>query len=312
MPKVTKVPVDLSVVKKVTMLTRSIVDLPMKRALSPFSGRAGKLRKHVVAQFEDISELAKLCDVPGWYGHYQRETSNSWAGGSLDEARSWATEGWIDGGTKAREAAERIAVARPEVMRGKRYSVAGALPNIPRYLTGNPAHMELPAPKKQHGKVITLIASPFISCTIDPERLLAQAIAACAIVDALETAGYRCEVIARSMSTSETCVADVSVVAKRAGEALNVARMAFTIGHPSAIRRLWFGYLAGNDAFKDLGTGLGTPLATDESEAAEMNAFVIPTVQMTEGVSESETDPLVVFDALVEALAAQGLTELKG
>lgn len=290
---------------KVSYQTAELVDVPAVAAV--FSDMVNPARvPHVRYQFSDLASLVAMipatepshaiCDA-AW-----RTSNAAWSGTStLQECFDLAATGWHDGATQAAEMAARLQIERPTKRRMTRQcQVAGALPDVARAISGNPAHMRQIAPREVAGKVVSLIVDISASCSVNENRLLLNAVCAAGIVDAMESAGFRVEVIARSIM-AQGVAADVAVVAKRADEPIDLGKLAFMCGHPSVLRRLMLGLAAVEKPLHPVGENMGYPCYSVPD--ADRGLFVVPLPQNNLPTSD---DVAEIFDGAVTALREQG------
>lgn len=187
----------------------------------------------------------------------------AWAGkpeftgtASFAEAIEIARTGWLD----ALGMADLIDLPPPRLKRRTR-SVAGGTVSVGRMLSGAPDHMlkRRRAPAK---KIITLFVETVAWIKIRHDVLLVRSLAVAAIIDNLETHGYRCNVVAvYSTYRDDWAPLQTAVKLKDAGERLNLADISFAFGHPSFGRRLIYAARSIRKAYTQLHDG-------DDGEAA--------------------------------------------
>ena len=177
---------------------------------------------------------------------------------SFSEACELATEGWPDGRWKVAQAVEAIwDSGAAEISSGKlaEYDVAGYLPDVPSYVAGDPCHMINLGEEEGSAPVIKILINISASCAIPPKALMNRAASLAALVDVIEGRGSSCEV---SVVDGSGCNCEVKADMKRgdshknqrvwygitnvksADVPIDLAQMAFTVGHPSMLRRLMF------------------------------------------------------------------------
>jgi hypothetical protein len=167
-----------------------------------------------------------------------------WQGATIRDAHRMASQGWQEGAERCRAIARSITLAQPQKPRVARWDVAGSVASIPRHLAGNPMAMRrtMTDPTKRQ-PVITLLAPIGASSTVDAREFERAAAVAAAMVDRLETAGFRVEVISVNriggiLDLEAQSQAEVAVMVKRAEDSLNLETLAFALGHPAMSRRL--------------------------------------------------------------------------
>jgi hypothetical protein len=236
---------------------------------------------------------------------------------NMAAALTLARDGWQEGADRAIPLLERVKISRPTRKALARYDVAGATPNVARYLAGNPLCMRQPAQVDRHSPVITLLAPTQAPWNIPPRVFEAGAVAALAIVDRLEDAGIRVEILAGRRESSEsegTLEADgrnnrlgyrseIWARLKSAGDALDLPRVAFGLGHPAVHRRLFFGMGEMHPAFKKSLIGMqGYAIGMGKLERPH-GVYVLP--GMREYHTAKVADPVAAFDHAIAFLKSQ-------
>lgn len=278
--------------------------------------------------FDSLGELAAM--IPATAPHhgtlnnydardYWTQERKEFYGASMADALAMARNGWRDGAERARPLLERVQVARPTKRRLTRWSVAGAVPSVPRYLAGTPLSMrDMQRSPTAQNPILTLISSTAAPWFVKPERFEAAAIAAAAIVDRLEDAGFRVEVLVGRRESSESAGArngtgennklghrsEVWCRVKAAQDTLDLDRLAFGIGHPSVHRRLFFAVGEMHPAYKASLQGCqGYAVGLDNLEMPA-GTYSLPSLASAE--RDKIDGPIAVFDAAIAALKAQG------
>ena len=169
---------------------------------------------------------------------------------SFAEAVEIARTGWLD----ALGMSDLIDLPPPRLKRRAR-SVAGGSVSVGRMLSGAHDHMikRRRAPAK---KIITLFVETVAWIKIRHDVLLIRSLAVAAIIDNLESHGYRCNVIAvYSAYRDDWAPLQTAVKLKDAGERLNLADISFAFGHPSFGRRLIYAARSIRKAYTQLDDG---------------------------------------------------------
>jgi hypothetical protein len=173
---------------------------------------------------------------------------------TMAEAVHLARYGWPEG--RERMAAMRARINSVVAQKAHRpqavYSVAGESVDIGRYLSGEPECMVEWQQEEAtaRGKIIRLALNASTSQAIRKDDLFLRGAAACALVDALENAGFSVEVSLAWCSSSINTNNKVQIftVVKRAGEASEIDKLAFVLAHASTQRRFLFGVLENQSA----------------------------------------------------------------
>lgn len=278
--------------------------LPTTARECRFDGDRPTPSKLVRHHFTDIADIAAFCPEKKpqglWHDRGWDEDAN-WRGATQAQARQYAVSGWPDGAARASKLRTKLDAIIPSAPRIARYDVAGALPSIPRFLSGDPRNMKrLTQAPSRKAPVITLLMSMGMSAMVDQKALLASCAAASAIVDILENASFRCEVIAYATTGNDGLHCDVAIRAKAADEAVNLSRLSYTIGHPAVFRVFAFQCWGLSRASEGLGFGLGRPVWFKAEP--ERGIYVLPNPQKT----NCGPDDVKAFWALVGALRDQG------
>lgn len=122
------------------------------------------------------------------------------------------------------------------------YDVSGDYPDIDRYLAGDPEHMISYGSHIAAKPVIKLAVNVVASCNIPAKHLINRGSAVVALVDAIESNGNSVELTAVDASArrGSKCLAVYAVALKKAGEVLSIDDIAFGLGHPDMLRRIFF------------------------------------------------------------------------
>jgi hypothetical protein len=215
-------------------------------------------------QFDSLAEFGRfIADTPRKWRERSSEGNapeKSWdlnAGykGALD----LASKGWIEGAQRAQRALKgfNANTPRPQI----RNDFYGHMPNVPRHCAGAPDSMmrHTPVATMGGGRVLTLYVPVTISCFVDAECAANFGVGVAQYVRQMETQGIRCEVHAvaclAGYETNQRLTYALKV--KSAAQPLDLAVLAFAIGHPAMFRRLGFAFM-------------------ERSEAREMEAYGYP------------------------------------
>lgn len=277
--------------------------------------------------FDSLGDLAALVSerapddahcIAGWKPHDKKFHGNA---RTMADALRMAREGWREGAERARPLLDRVKVARPTKRALVRYDVAGAVPNVPRYLAGNPLNMRtFQRSATSQRPVITIVASTAAPWFIEAETFEGLAVAAMAIVDRLEDSGFRVEIIAGRRESSETgnnaarkgtgennklgYRSEMFFRLKAADDAMDLDRIAFGIGHPAVHRRILFAAGGMHPDYKaSLGGGQGFAIALSPLERPP-GTYILPSLASLH--NDNVRDPVAIFDRAVATLRDQG------
>lgn len=233
----------------------------------------------------------------------------------IQTAIRYARDGWEDGAKRARPLLDKVKAARPTQKKLVRWDVAGATPSVSRFLSGNPLSMRNDAMARSHRTpVITLLSNWSSPWHVDAKVFENVAVSAAAICDRLEEAGYRVEIIAGRRCSSvpggeKGDAADLFVRVKAPQDPMDLARVAFGVGHPAALRRFAFAVSAIHPAFyKATHWGQGMPSDFGQTEMPP-GTFAIPS---NKRIGEAcGKDELKTFDFVVAELTKKGCPGLE-
>lgn len=186
--------------------------------------------------------------------------SGDWSGSaSFTNSLKLAREGWKEG----REHVEKLranyatllgsCVLKPIIEN----SVTGFAPDVGAFLCGSPESMfsrtfvETATP----GKIIRFVFSLEAHANCTPQTYMNRGALILALADALENGGYSCEIIADSTANARGEIDAHVITLKKAGEPIEIDRMAFAMAHVSMLRRLIFACNEQNPAFISNGYG---------------------------------------------------------
>lgn len=284
---------------------------------------SGKAESVARLHFDNMAAFAEA--VPEHDPGRNRHCGGAWEQGSstvmftltkgMAEALTLARNGWEEGAERARPLLEKIKTARPVRKTLSRWDVAGAVPSVPRYLAGNPMHMKTQAMSASNRQpVLTIVSNWSTPAHVDAKVFESSAVAAAAICDRLEDAGFRVEIIAGRRCSSALDgeaghVAETFAKIKAAEDSLDLARLAFGLGHPSALRRLSFAICSMHpDMKKATIYGQGYASSFDKAERPP-GTYSMPANKGVEAACG--TDPLKTFDYVLKHLKGQGCPGLE-
>lgn len=272
--------------------------------LPPMSNLGNAIRWH----FADLADLQIPAVAPKdmWseYGEACWNDNDRMRGTSMADAIAMARDGWSEGAEQAAKLHEGITASMPERKRLARYDIAGQVPNIPRALAGNPMNMLRHVRKETAQRpIVTLVCSIAVNWGYPPSAMLCHAAAMAAVVDFLESAGFRCEVLMVARTSNSSLAAEVAIKLKSAEQPLNLSVMAYGLGHPALWRRMIFGLLWMTPEAAPLGSGLGS--ADSVKAVPEAGTY---TVQAASKLDHGDRDMSAAsrFRTILASLASQG------
>lgn len=211
-----------------------------------------------------------------------RNNSSDWNGGiSWVQTKMLARSGWHEGLNEMAkfQAIVNPLVANKIVSRTPVYAQVGHTIDIGAYLSNNPEYFMATQydERIQRGKIIKIVCSISFSSAIASKTIIQRGAMICALVDAIENAGYRAEIICnlatskdktdRNGDNKEKGWFEVDVTLKKANQHLNRTQLAFCLAHPAMLRRVMFS-VAEIEGWSDYTSGsFGCPAkATDKGD----------------------------------------------
>lgn len=167
-------------------------------------------------------------------------------GADFNETVRLAEKGWPEGlklidRIRARlESVTSSATFRPET----NWDVAGDFVDIGRFVSGVPECMgtfdESEQQQQTTGKIVRVVVNCAASSGVDASAMARRGAAAGALIDALESVGRSCEIVLLCANGMRGSWLEYLVPVKRAGEPLELDRLAMMLCHPTVYRRLFF------------------------------------------------------------------------
>lgn len=230
------------------------------------------MNKHLI--FEGLHEFWQYSfRESNAYNKESRTYANDWGGGlDWNESKRVALMGWQNGLIEIDKFQARVnELITSKIVRHKPvYAVAGNYIDIGNYLSNDPeCFITKEYDENNHkGKIITIVCSISFSSDISPETIIQRGAMVCALIDAIEYAGYRAEVICNETSSKYSSNRDgnnkecgwfeVDVTIKKANQPLNQIELAFCLAHPAMLRRVMFS-VAEIEGWSDYTSNYGYP-----------------------------------------------------
>lgn len=235
--------------------------------------------------FEDLSKFWQFA-MQDSKSHRKSSRENydlQWSGGlTWEQAKVMAINGWREGMLEIEKyRANILPIIAEKVLRPKQInSIAGYCVDVGSFLRNEPecfiAHEY--EERNYPGRIYKIVCSISFSAAITPETIIQRGAMICALIDALEFAGHRAEVIcndAMSANSSENNRKgqyknqgwlEISVTVKKANQALEMTDLAFCLAHPAMLRRMMFS-VAEITGWSDFAYNYGYPAeATDKGD----------------------------------------------
>jgi hypothetical protein len=209
--------------------------------------------------FEDLNEFWKysLQNSQAYIKSSRDNYNLHWSGGlTWEQAKQMAINGWREGMQEIEKyRAKIVPIITEKVLRPRQiYSVAGYNVDVGSFMANEPECFLAREYEERNypGQIYKIVASISFSAAIKPETIIQRGAMICALIDAIEFAGHRAEVICNNASTirenieyrqgkyKENGWFEVSVIVKKTSQPLEMSDLAFCLAHPSMLRRIMF------------------------------------------------------------------------
>jgi len=206
---------------------------------------------HQTIHFDSLEALIRASQEDSrWADRESRSGTFAFCGThSHADACTLALHGWAEGLQKMQAALSAVQASNTATGPAPAYllDVAGAYPHAAIAASGDAFCMMAPTPVSERARPILRIAtSTALSAAFEPQEVFAYGSGLVAIIDALESTGFsvelqsiRCNVSVNGGSGKDRLT--ITTIIKRAGEPLDLERLAFCLGSASFNRRLHFG-----------------------------------------------------------------------
>lgn len=217
-----------------------------------------------------------------WHKGAWRTGSTFHGSKDMKEAIKLCRDGWPAGATRAAALRDRINAANPMGPRVVRWDVAGAIASVPRALAGNPLNMRrIDSARLRRRPILTLLSDMCANGGVSADTITNRAAVVAAVVDAIETAGFACEVISFEHSAQGVLSQLVAATVKESSAPADIGRLAFALGHASFFRRLAWAAFTCDRFTNDLGSGLGSATQIDQQAANAQGVYILPSVEQS-------------------------------
>lgn len=255
-----------------------------------------------------------------WYdslhelGQYLEQAPVTWTASSSQDrthkpAQSWdlglgyegavklAKQGWLEGAQRAQEALKSFNPMTPAPV--TKTDFYGYMPHVPRFCAGAPDSMIRHArpPREGFGKVLTLIVPCNAISSVGAKYMANFGLAVAQYVNQLEMDRVRINIIGLMVSQlSEYRLAHAWQI-KQADQPLDLAILAFAIGHPAMFRRLGFGLRERSCVSERYGYGSTVEGRTSDVMNCPINAYVLNGMGKANSIAKTPEAALAYIEA---------------
>lgn len=206
-----------------------------------------------------------------------------WSGGlTWEQAKTMAINGWREGMLEIEKyRAHILPIIAEKVLRPKQInSIAGYCVDVGSFLANEPecflAHEY--EERNYPGKIYKIVCSISFSAAITSETIIQRGAMICALIDAIEFAGHRAEVVCNDATSANPSEPnrkghnknqgwlEISVTVKKPSQALEMTDLAFCLANPAMLRKMMFS-VAEITGWSDFAYNYGYPAeATDKGD----------------------------------------------
>lgn len=235
--------------------------------------------------FDDLSSFWRYAmqDSTAYRKSSRDNHSLQWSGGlTWEEAKQMAISGWRDGMKEIEKyRAQILPIIAEKVLRPLQiYAIAGYTVDVGSFLANEPeCFIAREYEEKNYpGRIYKIVCSISFSAAISPETIIQRGAMICALIDAIEFAGHRAEVICndamsagdygeyRQGKNKERGWFETSVTVKKSTQPLEMTDLAFCLAHPAMLRKIMFSVCELN-GWSDFANNYGYPAeATDKGD----------------------------------------------
>lgn len=235
--------------------------------------------------FDDLSSFWRYAmqDSNAYRKSSRDNHSLQWSGGlTWEEAKQMAISGWRDGMKEIEKyRAQILPIIAEKVLRPQQiYAIAGYTVDVGSFLANEPeCFIAREYEEKNYpGRIYKIVCSISFSAAISPETIIQRGAMICALIDAIEFAGHRAEVICndamsagdygeyRQGKNKERGWFETSVTVKKSTQPLEMTDLAFCLAHPAMLRKIMFSVCELN-GWSDFANNYGYPAeATDKGD----------------------------------------------
>jgi len=203
-----------------------------------------------IIEFESIEALIRASQAPSdWLSDKESHVGTFQFTGthSHAEACNLATHGWPEGLKKMQACLDAVQASNTATGLAPSYmlDVAGAYPHAAVAASGDAFCMVAPIPVHERARpILRLATSTALSAAFETHEVFSYGAGLVAVIDSLEANGFSVEL--QSIRCNESSRDDkqrltIKTTIKKAGEVLELERLAFCLGNASYNRRVHFG-----------------------------------------------------------------------
>jgi hypothetical protein len=200
-------------------------------------------------------------------------------GCTLAQARTMASEGWLQGAERARKISAGITDALGALIERHDiyYDVEGDILDVGRFVSSEPecwAKFETMKVESISPKFVRVVINTSVSAAVSTDTIEGRGAVAAALVELLSFAGCSVELVLAVAMTGSGSKHTTLVTIKRFDEPLDMPLVAYALAHPSSLRVQWFSFMETQTAairrMFSVGSGYGMPATLDEADQGDV------------------------------------------
>jgi len=243
-------------------------------------------------------------------GRFLRDTPRTWIGCTMSEGKSYgdnwdlgttyaeaermARDGWLEGAKQAQEALKLLPLKSP--LPDTVNDFYGFRPHVARFCAGAPDSMIRRATQEASGgmgKVLTLYVPVNAVGGVSAKHMMNFGLGVAQYINQLETDGVRCELYGVLCSDQMGGGALThSWRIKSADQPLDLAVLAFSIGHAAMFRRLGFALRERSDAPRNPGYGTSRPARLSDLIDPPAGSYILNGMSIAGQIARTPADAL--------------------
>lgn len=264
-------------------------------------------------RFDSLQEVQRYLEATPRVWRSRESESEGMTSKGWDLEAGWkgalklARDGWRDGAQALKSALVRLPALdpAPDLV----YDTDGIIADIGRVCAGVPECMMRPSPEaiEGHGRVITLAVAINASGGTNARSMANYGTAVARYIDELETQGHQVEVIAGLCSEVSKVRCCHTWKVKGAGDTVNLATIAFSIGHPAAFRRFGFALrerLPRELVREDSAYGYSRDMTLDDLVNPSPGTVILNGMKDADSIARTPEAALAFIGAQIEAVLA--------
>lgn len=218
-----------------------------------------------------------------------------------EKCEALARDGWLEGAQKAQDALKAFSPTSPAP--DTKTDFYGHRPHVARYCSGAPDSMIRYDRDAQNGsgRVMSLLVPISVNYMTQAEYFANFGVGVAQYVNQMEAQGYRVEVHAGMAQESKGHRMTCTVQIKSADQPLDLAVMAFAIGHPAMFRRLGFAMIERSVQPQSPGYGMPCDMKAQDMLDAPLGLIVLNGATSSNHLATTPQRALKYIEGCIEA-----------